>query len=127
MHVIDHGRQPLEEWRPGVMTRMHASALTGAGQLCVFEQFCEPGCGAPTHRHIVEEILTVLDGEAEVWVGDQRAPLAAGQSVVVPPGDAHGFLNVGQGELHVRAILAAPVFEGAFENRSEITRRWVAA
>ena len=54
MDIIDHASQPLDEWRPGVMTRMLVSALTGAGHLCVFEQFCEPGRGAPTHRHKVE-------------------------------------------------------------------------
>ncbi len=70
MHIIDHERQLLEEWRPGVRTRMHVSALTGAGQLCLFEQFCESGRGAPMHQHTVEEVLTVLDGKAEIWVGD---------------------------------------------------------
>ena len=62
MDVIDHERQPFEEWRAGVMTRMRVSSITGARQLCLFDQFCEPGKGAPTHRHTVEEVLTVLDG-----------------------------------------------------------------
>jgi mannose-6-phosphate isomerase-like protein (cupin superfamily) len=51
---------------------MRASALTGSVQLCVFEQWCEPDCGAPTHLHAVEEVLTVLAGQAEVWVGEER-------------------------------------------------------
>lgn len=127
MHIIDHNRQPFEEWRPGVRTRMHVSALTGAGQLCVFEQFCEPGAGAPSHNHTVEELLTVLDGTAEVWVSEERATLTAGQSVVVTAGEMHRFQNVGESMLHVRAILAAPVFEAAFEDQSETRRRWAAA
>lgn len=126
MHIIDHARQPLEEWRPGVMTRMHVSAMAGAGELCVFEQFCEPGRGAPTHLHNVEEVLTVLDGEAEIWVEDERGTLAAGQSVVVPAGLRHGFRNVGGATMHVRAILAAPVFEASFEGETEVRRRWLA-
>ncbi len=86
MEVIDHEHQPLEEWCAGVMTRMRVSAITGAGQLCLFEQFCEPGKGAPTHLHTVEEVLTVLDGKAEIWVGDERTTLTTGQSMVVPAG-----------------------------------------
>ena len=64
MTVVDHASQPKDQWRPGVMTRMIASAATGTGQLAVFEQWCDPGLGAPAHLHAVEEILTVLEGEA---------------------------------------------------------------
>jgi mannose-6-phosphate isomerase-like protein (cupin superfamily) len=111
MRIVDHTRQEQEEWRPGVLTRMRVSALTGATQLCVFEQWCDPGCGAPTHLHTVEEVLTVLAGHAEVWLGDERATLTAGQSVVVPPGLRHGFRNAGETLLHMEAILAAPMLD----------------
>ena len=70
MQVVDLNRQPKEEWRPGVMTQVYVSALNGATQLCVFEQWCEPGHGAPTHLHAVEEILRVFEGQADVWIGD---------------------------------------------------------
>ena len=67
MNVIKHDDQPLERWREGVATRMRTSALTGGRQLCTFEQFCDPGLGAPTHLHAVEEVLEVIEGTAEVW------------------------------------------------------------
>ena len=79
MQVIDLNRQPKEEWRPGVMTQMYVSARNGAAQLCVFEQWCEPGHGAPTHLHAVEEILRVFEGQAEVWIDEARSTLTAGQ------------------------------------------------
>ena len=125
MQTIDHRRQPLEVWRDGVTTRMRVSTLTGAMQLCVFEQFCEPGAGAPAHLHAVEEVLSVLDGGAEVWVEDERAPLSAGQSIVVPAGHRHGFRNIGETILHVQAILAAPIFEASFDDKNEVQRRWL--
>jgi quercetin dioxygenase-like cupin family protein len=125
MQIIDHASQAKEEWRPGVVTRMQVSALTGSVQLCVFQQWCEPGRGAPTHLHAVEEILTVLDGRAEIWVEDERATLTAGQSMLVPAGRKHGFRNVGTGTLHVQATLAAPIFEASFDDRNEVSRRWV--
>ena len=54
----------------GVQTRMVVSAANGATQLCVFEQWVAPGKGAPTHSHPVEEVLTVREGEAEMWIGE---------------------------------------------------------
>jgi quercetin dioxygenase-like cupin family protein len=125
MHIIDHERQGREEWRPGVVTRMQVSAVTGSMQLCVFQQWCDPGKGAPTHLHAVEEILTVLDGEAEFWLEDERANLAKGQSILVPAGRKHGFRNTGTGTLHVQATLAAPIFEASFDDQKEVSRRWV--
>jgi quercetin dioxygenase-like cupin family protein len=104
---------------------MRISALTGAVQLCLFEQWCEPGKGAPTHLHAVEEILTVLQGEAEVWIENERSAMSAGQSVIVPAGRKHGFCNTGSHTLHVQATLAAPIFEASFEDQREISRRWV--
>ncbi len=125
MRIVDHAGQEREQWRPGVLTRMLASALTGSVQLCVFEQWCEPDCGAPTHLHAVEEVLTVLAGQAEVWVGEERATLRVGQSVIVPAGHRHGFRNVGETTLHVEAILAEPIFEAAFDDLRETGRRWL--
>lgn len=124
MRTIDHDSQPPEEWRTGVVTRMLVSALNGAGQLCVFEQFVEPGKGAPTHYHTVEEVLTVLDGQADIWIEAEHATLTAGQSTIIPPGQRHGFQNIGQTTLHVYAILAAPIFEASFDDRTETRRRW---
>ena len=125
MKILDHPSQASEEWRAGVMTRMRVSAVTGAVQLCQFEQWCEPGKGAPTHLHAVEEVLTVLQGQAEVWIEAECDALVAGQSVVVPAGRKHGFRNTGSTVLHVMATLAAPIFEASFDDRNEISRRWV--
>ena len=125
MQVIDHARQAQEEWRPGVTTRMRVSAVSGAKQLCVFEQWCAPGKGAPTHLHAVEEVLTVLEGQAEFWIADQEQTLTAGQSMIVPAGVKHGFRNAGAGTLHVLATLAAPIFEAAFDDKREASWRWL--
>jgi quercetin dioxygenase-like cupin family protein len=125
MRIVDYQAQTIEDWREGVRTRMRVSALVRSVQLCIFEQWCDPGRGAPTHVHAVEEVLTVLKGSAEVWVGAERASLRAGQSVIVPAGLKHGFVNIADDVLHVEAVLAAPTFEATFEDRKEITRRWL--
>ncbi len=127
MDILDPNSQPPEQWRPGVRTRMRVSALTGSVQLCLFEQWCDPGKGAPTHVHAVEEVITVLDGQAEVWVGTDRATVRTGQSVVVPAGRYHGFTNTGDTVLHVAATLASSMFEASFEASNEVSRRWMPA
>ena len=65
MPIIDRDAYPVEEWRPGVLTRVHVSALTGTTTVCMFEQWISPGCGARPHMHPVEEILAVLSGQTE--------------------------------------------------------------
>lgn len=125
MNVLNHEMQPLEKWRDGVMTRMRVSALTSSVQLCIFEQFCDPGLGAPIHLHAIEEVLEIMEGEAEVFLRGEMILVRANQSVLVPAGAKHGFKNVGKGILKVRATLAAPIFEATYEDRAELARRYV--
>jgi mannose-6-phosphate isomerase-like protein (cupin superfamily) len=125
MTMFDHNSQPLEEWRPGVRTQMRMSSVNGAYQLCIFDQFCDPGMGAPLHLHAVEEVLEVVAGTAEIWCGDETYNASANQSVLIPAGSKHGFRNNGEGVLHVRATLAAPIFEASYDDRDELSRRWV--
>lgn len=125
LRLVTSDQAALEEWRPGVVTRMLYSAATGSAQLCIFQQWCDPGLGAPEHLHAVEEVLAVLEGEAEVWVDDVRAPVVAGQQVLIPAGRWHGFRNTGTDVLRVQATLSAPVFEASYRDRSEITRRYL--
>jgi quercetin dioxygenase-like cupin family protein len=126
MKPIDISEWPPEQWRPGVETRMLVSAANGAMQLCIFEQWVAPGNGAPTHSHPVEEVLTVREGEAEMWIDEQRVKVSEGQSLLVPAGRKHGFRNSGTDTLHIHAVLASPVFEMTPEGATEPVRRWEA-
>jgi quercetin dioxygenase-like cupin family protein len=126
MRLSDVRDAPPEHWRPGVETRMLVSARNGAAQLCIFEQWVAPGVGAPTHSHPVEEVLTVREGEAEMWIDNQRITVMAGQSLIVPAGHKHGFHNSGTATLHLHAVLAFPIFEATPEGATEPVRRWEA-
>lgn len=99
--------------------------LTGNKQLCIFDRWCQPGLGAPTHFRAVEEVLDVMEGEAEVWVEDEMATVTKDQSVLIPAGRRHGFRNSGDTVLIVRATLAAPIFEAVYDDKSELSLRWV--
>lgn len=126
MKAVTHQDDAWEAWRPGVETRMLVSARNGATQLCIFEQFVAPGIGAPTHSHPVEEVLSVREGEAQMWIGEEHMTLSAGQSLIVPAGRLHGFRNCGTSRLHLHAVLASPIFEAMPEGTSEPVRRWEA-
>ena len=124
MDIIRHADHALEEWREGVMTQMRMSHRLGGRQLCIFDQFCDPGLGAPTHVHAVEEVLEVIEGRAEIWLDGDKALVEADQSVLIPAGALHGFRNVGTTILHVRATLAAAIFEAQYDSSKETSRRW---
>jgi mannose-6-phosphate isomerase-like protein (cupin superfamily) len=125
MTLLDHNTQPQEKWRDGVMTQMRVSATVTAHQLCIFDQYCEPGLGAPMHLHAVEEVLEVFSGTAEITLGTETMTVTANQSVLIPAGARHGFKNIGTDILHVRATLAAAIFEASYDDRNELSRRYL--
>jgi quercetin dioxygenase-like cupin family protein len=91
-----------------VRTRLHAGAAAGSTALCVIEQWCEPGSGAPTHTHFgTEEVIAVLDGVAEFWVDGETQRVGAGDSIILAAHSRHGFQNIGDVELHTLAVFAS--------------------
>jgi mannose-6-phosphate isomerase-like protein (cupin superfamily) len=124
MPISENPVQPREQWCTGVETRMHVSARNGAAQLCMFEQWIAPDISARTHRHPVEEVLTVVAGEADMWIDDSHIVLTGGQSLVVPAHRRHGFRNVGDKSLHIYAVLASSIFEATFDGDAVPMRLW---
>lgn len=54
-------------------------------------QSMEPGAGIPVHRHEREdEVLFIHDGRGTAIVGDERTPVAKGDTVFIPRGTWHG-------------------------------------
>jgi quercetin dioxygenase-like cupin family protein len=125
MLMVAHDLQKREEWRSGVETRMYVSAQNGSSQLCIFEQWIASSMGAPAHWHPVEEVLTVVAGEAEIWIDENRLILTEGQSLIIPPRKRHGFRNAATGILRIRAVLASPFFEATFDTVPEPIKRWL--
>jgi mannose-6-phosphate isomerase-like protein (cupin superfamily) len=70
----------------------------------------QPGVGPKLHRHPYAEVFVVESGEATFQIGEERLVVPAGQVVVSPPGEAHGFVNSGANELRLVAIHAAGRF-----------------
>jgi HTH-type transcriptional repressor of puuD len=61
----------------------------------------DPGRGIPLHRHNVEECVLVLEGRAEVVVGEDEFEVSAGDLTWVPAGVNHCFSNAGSSRLTI--------------------------
>jgi quercetin dioxygenase-like cupin family protein len=81
------------------------------GQLLAFDLFLPPGGHVPaTHAHPVQqERFTVVAGQMQFRLGHRTVLAGPGESVLVEPGTAHWFGNVGrqiaQARVEVRPAL----------------------
>jgi quercetin dioxygenase-like cupin family protein len=105
--TVEHSRQSWRENRPGSRIQLVVDPTGSVSGLGLLNQECQPGVGAPSHTHDFEEVLTVMAGTAEVWVGAEHHVVGPGTTVFVPTGAVHGFRNVGADLLRVQGIIAA--------------------
>jgi quercetin dioxygenase-like cupin family protein len=69
----------------------------------------EPGQEHAAHSHAGQDKLyVVLEGEAEVQVGDDTQLVSAGGGAFAPSGVMHAVRNRGEKRLVVLAVLAPP-------------------
>jgi mannose-6-phosphate isomerase-like protein (cupin superfamily) len=69
----------------------------------------EPGQEHTAHVHASQDKLyVVLEGEAEIRVGDEQALVTTGAAAFAPSGVLHSIRNVGETRLVVMAVLAPP-------------------
>ncbi len=55
------------------------------------------GGQVPWHNHEQEEVYLLLEGSAEMCLGEERMVLGDGQAVYIPSGVFHQLTNVGSG------------------------------
>ena len=90
----------LEEWlcRGDIVNNEH---------LMMVRANMEPGRSHPFHSHPTrEELIYVISGKAEQWVGKQKKVLGPGDTAFIPMGEIHGTWNVGDEMLVFLAILS---------------------
>ena len=105
MPIVDHANAVEIPWRPGY--RRFTLAGKEQGVACSASlSVIEPGAGAPTHFHnTADEVITVLDGMLEMWIGDERCRVGANHTVTLPAGVPHGFVAVGPTAARILAFL----------------------
>jgi quercetin dioxygenase-like cupin family protein len=91
---------------------LHSAAGTAASAVVAFE--LPPGASLGLHSDSAEEILLVLEGEAEATIGDERAELGRNGLAVVPAMVPHDVRNRGTGPLRVLGFFAAAAVVSTF-------------
>jgi quercetin dioxygenase-like cupin family protein len=105
MAIVENQSAAEIPWRPGY--RRFKLAGPEHGVACSASlSIIEPGAGAPTHFHnSADEVIIVLDGALEMWIGDERRIVGANHTVSLPAGVPHGFVAVGPGPTRMLAFL----------------------
>ena len=101
---------PLDELDHSRHSHEFVGAEHGDVPFCVILVHSQPGVGPKLHRHPYVEMFVIESGEATFQIGAEQLVVSAGHLVVSPPGEAHGFVNSGAGELRLIAIHGASRF-----------------
>ena len=88
---------------------------TGTRSTAVVYFEIEPGCRLGTHTDSAEEILVILEGEAEVSLGEERGQLSAGEMALVPAMEPHGLRNAGEEKVRVAGFFSSNVVVSTFD------------
>ena len=114
------GLELMEVWYeddPTMRIRVNFPFFLGTGTkstaVVYFE--IEPGHRLGTHIDSAEEILLVLEGEAEVSLGDERGRLSAGEMALVPAMEPHSLRNAGDETLRVVGFFSSNVVVSTFD------------
>lgn len=75
----------------------------------------EPGCRLGSHTDSAEEILLILEGEAEATVGDESGLVSAGDMAVVPAMVPHALRNAGDETVRVVGFFSGNVVASTFD------------
>jgi quercetin dioxygenase-like cupin family protein len=121
MLAVQLGELELEEYwceaDPALRGRLALPMHTGNGAascaVIYFEH--EPGEHHGRHTDSAEEIVLVLEGEAEVTAGDEEMRLTAGTVALVPATVPHDIRNVGQGRLRVVGFFSSAAVVSHFD------------
>ena len=106
------GTDMVESWQDGdesVRVRFGTleDASTGTSASALFYLEVPEGRRTPDHTHTAEELVLVLTGQAEGFVGEEQCLVGPGDTVVVPAHVWHGFRNVGTGPFAFLALFAS--------------------
>ena len=88
---------------------------TGTKNTAVVYFEIEPGYRLGTHTDSAEEILLILEGEAEVYLEEEQGRLSAGEMALVPAMVPHGMRNVGEERVRVVGFFSSNVIVSTFD------------
>ena len=76
----------LEEFKPGIMSKAHIG-----DNLIMVCMKIDPGKEDPGHKHPFDQCGIVLEGQIEMFIGEERKLLNSNKSYFIPSGVRHGW------------------------------------
>jgi putative monooxygenase len=110
MPVIRLETLPEESFTGGATYRTIVGDDTGSTPLRVGMQVSPPGYSTGIHSHPYLEVVTVMEGDGEVWIDGEGEPVAIGPgtTMVFPAGVRHSFRVTGNRPLKTWGVHASP-------------------
>ena len=100
----------------GTLAWFSSPDSTGTTNLVVVEVRFDPDSGHNFHRHPnQEEVIYVVEGEIEQWVGTEKRTLAAGDSAFIGKNEVHASFNVSDRVARILAILGPSIGQDGYE------------
>ncbi len=101
---------------PGFYANFPLQSDTGTASTAIVLMRFEPGGALAEHTDSAEELLYVLEGEVEAFVGDETATLRAGEIAVVPALVPHGARNVSDTDARILGFFSSSTNIGVFKD-----------
>lgn len=113
----------LSKWYKGNLTTNLAEKDDTNGAFSIIDATLEPGNEPPPHVHLHEdELFYVLEGEFDVYVGDEAFNVKTGECVFMPRLKPHGFA-IRSPRLHILTLFAPGGLEQAFKKMNQPAER----
>lgn len=88
-------------------------ASTGAAAMTVVDATLAPGQFHSFHKHPdQEEVVYVIAGKVEQWLGKEKRLLGFGDAAFIPAGLVHASFNAGDGDARLLAIFGPSIGDG---------------
>lgn len=92
-----------------------ATPSDGLRSIVAVEATFLPGKCHDFHRHPgQEEVIYVLEGALEQWVGEERSTVRAGDAVAIPSSAVHASFNDASAPAKILAVLSPAVGEDGY-------------
>jgi quercetin dioxygenase-like cupin family protein len=102
-------------WGPGDYYTFLVTGEESGGSMFAMDCVIGAGGGPPPHRHLAEdELFYVFDGCVTFTMDGQTREVGVGESVFVPKGAAHSYVNSGERDARMLAIYTPAGMEGWF-------------